>query len=133
MSKTPQVFQKITFKNNTIYKPITDEQFETLANDLIPHLNKLAAPKFFDPEFVGAILFNVIHSPEQKEKGGITTKSSIFEGCVEYISRRLSFELSEGLRAKAEAAMEAKKQAEADATKETVEPKEEVQAEAPSH
>ncbi len=101
MKKELQTLQKATFKNNTIYKPITAEQVEALTNEFLPILNKIAAPTIFDPDFVCAILLNVTHSPEQKK--GITTKSSLFDGCIDYISRRLTFEMSEALRAKIEA------------------------------
>lgn len=96
---------KVQFKNNITYKPITDEQYESLTNEFIVELNKLVDPLKMEADFVAAILANVIHSPEQKK--GLTTKVSLFDGCVDMISRRLSFNISEAIRRKTEAAQKA--------------------------
>jgi hypothetical protein len=93
--------QKTLFPDEYIYKPITAEQYESLANEMLEALNKIAAPAILDGDFVGAILANTIHSADLK--GGYKTKTEIFEVMVDLIAKRLSFEISEGIRHKKEA------------------------------
>ena len=89
------------FKNNKTHKPVTDEQYEDLTNEFIVELDKLAYPKKFEAEFVGAILANALHSADLK--GGFQSKSKIFDVVVDLIAKRLSYGISEGIRLKLEA------------------------------
>jgi hypothetical protein len=99
---------KIQFQNEEIYKPVTDTQYESLANEMLIELNKLADPQVFEADFIGAIFANAIHSVDLK--GGLTTKTKIFEVMVDLIAKRLSFEISEGIRHKKEAEAKAKEE-----------------------
>ncbi len=93
MSRKPQ-------QKNVFHKPITDQQYEKLTNEFIVRLNELSAPQCLDAEFVAAILANAIHSADAK--GGFITKDKIFDIVVDLIAKRLSFQISEGIRLKKE-------------------------------
>ena len=61
----------------------------------------MADPDIFDADFIGAIFANAIHSVDMK--GGWTTKSKILDVMIDLIAKRLSFQISEGIRHKKEA------------------------------
>jgi len=90
----------ITFKNNKTHKPITDEQYEKMTNEFVEVLNLMVKPQVMDAEFVGAIMANALHSVECK--GGFISKSKIFDTMIDLMSKRLSFNISEGIRKKME-------------------------------
>ena len=112
---------------DTFHKPLTDSQYETLTNEFIVRLNNLCEPEQMHPEFVGAILANAIHSVDAK--GGFVTKEKLFDTVVDLIAKRLSFQISEGIRLKAEAEKKAKEETPTDELPAATVP----QVEAPSH
>jgi hypothetical protein len=97
---------KIPLLSKKVPKPITDIQYESLANEMLVKLNRLASPQIFEADFIGAIFANAIHSVELK--GGYQRKSKILDVMIDLIAKRLSFEISEGIRHKKEAEAKAK-------------------------
>ncbi len=114
MSKPQRKTVKVTAANGAWHKPITHKQYEDLTNEMIVTLNELASPECFDPEFIGAILANAIHSVDFK--GGFQTKGKLVDTMIDLIAKRMSFEISEGIRHKKEAEAKARQEAEATST-----------------
>jgi hypothetical protein len=104
------------------HKPITDKQYEELTNRFIVRINELAKHETadypqFNAEFVGAIVANAIHSVDCK--GGFCSEEKLFDTVVDLIAKRLSFNISEGIRKKMEADAKAQEPAVAEAETKT--------------
>ena len=87
--------EKITFPNDEIYLPVTPEQFETLTNELLVEFNKLLDPVAADANYFAARVMNVIHQLARTQ--GTVKKSALFEGCVNLVSKQVTFQAIEAL------------------------------------
>ncbi len=87
--------QKVTFENDEIYLPVTPEQFESLTNELLVEFNKLLAPMAADANYFAARVMNVIHQLARTQ--GTVKKSALFDGCVNLVSKQVTFQAIEAL------------------------------------
>lgn len=91
--------EKQLFEKEETYLPITMQQFEDLANEMLVKVNALCAPQFLDAENMARIAITVIHGMGREQ--GIIKKSDFFERCVNRLSCQLTFGINEGMNAKA--------------------------------
>lgn len=87
--------EKVTFPNDEIYLPVTPEQFESLTNELLIEFNKLLAPVAADANYFAARVMNVIHQLARTQ--GTVKKSVLFDGCVNLVSKQVTFQAIEAL------------------------------------
>lgn len=82
--------------NTYVMLPVTMQQFEDLTNDLLAHINEAMAPNAADGEYVAQILMGVIHSGDRKS--GKVRKEELFEGCINTISRHVTYHACEEIQ-----------------------------------
>lgn len=106
---------KAKFKHEGTYLPVSPDQFQSLANELLVEMNKVAHPHFFDGEYFAQVLMHAIHARSKKD--GYVRKSDLFNECINRISCHVTFNLSEEIQAR----IKAKKLEEKTTTDETTE------------
>jgi hypothetical protein len=90
------------FAQNEIFMPLTATQFEDLANELLPEVNKLASKEQgFNSEYFAQILISAIHSIPKGT--GRINKLKLALDCIHRISQHLTFTIGQDIRAKLEA------------------------------
>jgi hypothetical protein len=91
---------KQEFSDNETYLPVTMEQFESLANEMLTAFNVISAPHFLNADIMATVVHSSIH--HLNHSIGIIKKSELFDACVNRISNNLTFRIAEGIRQKME-------------------------------
>ncbi len=77
------------FKNNRIFMPVTLKQFEDLTNEMLTAINELTKPNNLDADYMGQIVMSALHG--QKSNQGYVFKHTLFEDCVNRVSRHVTW------------------------------------------
>ena len=94
------------FQDNDTYLPITLQQFQDLTNELLNQFNTLLAPQFLDGNYMAQVVHSVIHSLDRKT--AIVKKSELLDGCINMVSKHVTYRAIQEI----EAQLKAKKAAE---------------------
>jgi hypothetical protein len=80
------------FEKEEAFFPVTTEQFQDLANELLTEVNLLCAPNFLSADYFAQILVAALHTMDRKQ--GILKKTEMFLGCVNRISNQLTYNIA---------------------------------------
>ena len=80
------------FDLEEVYFPVTTEQFQSLANELLTEVNKLTDPNFVSADYFAQILVAALHTMDRKQ--GILKKTEMFLGCINRISNQLTYNIA---------------------------------------
>lgn len=87
---------KVKFNQNSIYMPVTMQQFEDLTNEILLEVNKITAPSALNADYMAQILMSALHAYDHKE--GIVMKSRLFESCINRISCHVTYHAVEAIQ-----------------------------------
>ena len=89
--------EKQTFDNDETYLPCTNQQFQDLTNEILMKFNALIAPQALDANYFAQVVHGVIHAIDRKV--AIVSKAALLEGCVNMVSKHVTYHAVEALQA----------------------------------
>jgi hypothetical protein len=81
--------------------PVSLSQFETLVNELLVEFNKVSAPNALDANYMAQVVMSVIHALDRKV--GKVSKTELLDGCINMVSKHISYHACEAIKAQLEA------------------------------
>ncbi len=79
---------KKELKEDEVYLPITFQQFETLTNEMLVHLNEMTAPQAIDGNFMAKVIMCVVHGLDKKTT--TIMKQELFDRSINLISNQVT-------------------------------------------